>query len=207
MATSEPWKPSSYTKSQTALLLLDYEKAHIDMIEDSKKREAVINATKTLLTTARENGVAIVHSLMDTAVDPPATNKGTEKWKSIVKPLLAANPDIAAEYSEFAMTGSGNDRESTFHRNPGYTSALGTEGVLPLLRDRLGIKHLIISGITTSGPVLGTAMHATNLDFVVTIVEEACYDPNEQVHRALIDSVPQTFNWVSTVEEAARYMV
>ncbi|KAI4591692.1 hypothetical protein KJ359_012667 [Pestalotiopsis sp. 9143b] len=206
MATSEPWKPSSYTKSQTALLLLDYETAHIDMIEDPKKKEAVINATKTLLTTARENGVAIVHSLMDTTVDPPATNKGTEKWLSIVKPLLAANPEIAAEYSEFAMTGASHDRESTFHRNPGHTSALGTDGVLPLLRDGLGIKDLIISGITTSGPVLGTATHATNLDFVVTVVEEACYDPNEQIHRALIDSVLQTFNWVATVEEATRYM-
>ncbi|KAK6219324.1 hypothetical protein LQW54_002312 [Pestalotiopsis sp. IQ-011] len=195
-----------FKEVEDALLHLDYETAHIDMIEDPEKREAVVDATKTLLTTARENDVAIVHSLMDTATDPPAINKGTEKWQSIVKPLLAANPDMAAEYSDFAMTDPGNDRESTFYRNPGHTSALGTEGVLPLLRDRLDIKHLVISGITTSGPVLGTTMHATNLDFVVTIVEDACYDPHEQVYRALIDSVLQTFNWVATVEEATRYV-
>ena len=82
-----------------------------------------------------------------------------------------------------------------------------TEGVLPLLREKLGVGHLIISGITTSGPVLGSAMHATDLDFVVTVVEEASWDPNEQVHRALIDSVLQTFTWVATVEEAVGYMI
>ena len=104
MAAQDPWKPSSYGPSKTALLLLDYEKAHIDMIEDPKRREAVIIATKKLLTTARENNVAIVHCLMDTTSDPPRTNKGTEKWHSTIKPMLAANPDIAVEYSDFVMT-------------------------------------------------------------------------------------------------------
>jgi len=209
MAAQDPWKPSSYGPSKTALLLLDYEKAHIDMIEDLKRREEVVSSTKKILMAARENNVAIVHCLMDTTSDPPATNKGSEKWHSTIKPLLAANPDIAVEYNEFAMTdaqANGEGRESTFHRNPGYTSALVTEGILPLLREKLGVGHLIISGITTSGPVLGTAMHATNLDFVVTIVEEASWDTNEQVHRALLDSVLQTFTWVATVEEAVGYM-
>jgi nicotinamidase-related amidase len=209
MATKEPCKPSSYGPSQTALLLLDYEKAHIDMIQDAKKREQVINATKKLLKTARENNITIVHCLMDTATDPPATNKGSEKWQSLVKPMLVANPEIAAEYSEFVLPASNstnNDRECTFHRNPGYTSALVAEGVLPLLRETLDIKHLIISGITTSGPVLGTAIHAANLDFVVTVVEEACYDPDEKAHRVVIDSVLQTFHWISSVEEAADHM-
>lgn len=209
MAARDPWKPSSYGPSKTALLLLDYEKAHIDMIEDPKAKETVIMSTKKLLATARENNVAILHCLMDTTSDPPITNKGTEKWHSMIKPLLAANPDIAVEYSDFIMTAAsahGEGCETTFHRNPGYTSALATEGVLSLLREKLDVSHLIISGITTSGPVLGTAMHATNLDFVVTVVEEASWDPNDQVHRALIDSVLQTFTWVATVEEAVGYM-
>ncbi|KAK6189668.1 hypothetical protein LQW54_013031 [Pestalotiopsis sp. IQ-011] len=54
----------------------------------------------------------------------------------------------------------------------------------------------------TSGAVLGTATHATDLDFVVTVVENACWDPNEQVHRTLIDTVIPTLAWVSSVDEA-----
>lgn len=49
-------------------------------------------------------------------------------------------------------------------------SALTVDGVLQFLREKLGVAHLIMSGITTSGPVLGTAMNATGLEFVVTVV-------------------------------------
>ncbi|KAK7750528.1 hypothetical protein SLS62_007504 [Diatrype stigma] len=210
MATTEPWKPSSYSPSKTALLLLDYENAHVDMIQDPSRKDAVVNSTKRLLTTARKNNVAIVHCLMDTKMDPPATSKGTEKWLSMIKPALSAMPEMAVEYGGFAMTAAadsvGNGHESTSYRNPGYLSAFAAEGFLPLLRDKLGVGHLIMAGITTSGPVLGTALHATDLDFVVTVVEDASWDPSEHVHRALIDTVIPTLAWVSSTEEAVGYM-
>ncbi|RYO77624.1 hypothetical protein DL764_010200 [Monosporascus ibericus] len=142
-------------------------------------------------------------------MDPPATSKGTEEWLSAIKPALSAMPEMAAEYSDFAITaadGPSGGRESTSFRNPGYLSAVVAEGILPLLREKLGVGHLIMCGITTSGPVLGTALHATDLDFVVTVVEGASWDPNEQVHRALIDTVIPTLAWVSTVEDAVGYM-
>ncbi|RYP56100.1 hypothetical protein DL771_012163 [Monosporascus sp. 5C6A] len=209
MATKDPWKPSSYSPSKTALLLLDYENAHIDMIQDPKRKETLIDSAKKLLFTARKNNVAVVHCLMDTATDPPTTSKGTEKWFSMIKPALSAMPEMAAEYSDFAITAAdlpSGGRESTSFRTPGYLSALVAEGILPLLREKLGVGHLIMGGITTSGPVLGTAMHATDLDFVVTVVEDASWDPDEQVHRALIDTVIPTLAWVSSVEEAVGYM-
>jgi nicotinamidase-related amidase len=63
--------------------------------------------------------------------------------------------------------GVGSGRESTFYQNSGYSPALVTEGILPLLREKLGVGHLIISGITTSGPMLATAVNATDLNFVL----------------------------------------
>ncbi|KAI0537896.1 hypothetical protein GGR58DRAFT_469866 [Xylaria digitata] len=127
----------------------------------------------------------------------------------MIKPMLAADPEMVAEYSEFAINTtdpSSDGRESTFHRNPGYLSALAAEGMLPLLRERLGVAHLVMSDITTSGPVLGTATHATDLGFAVTVVEDACWDPSEQVHRALLDTVLPVLSWVSPSEEAGSYM-
>ncbi|KAI0402784.1 putative hydrolase protein [Xylaria palmicola] len=208
-ASNNPWSPSSYSPSKTALLLLDYENAHVSMIQNPEEREKVVQSTKRLLTAARENNVAIVHCIMDTTLNPPPTSKGTEKWQSVIKPMLAGHPELVAEYSEFAVAGGAPDgdiRESTSHRNPAYLSALVAEGLLPLLREKLGVVHLIMSGITTSGPVLGTATHATDLDFVVTVVGEACWDPDEKVHRALLDTVLPVLAWVSTVEEVVGYM-
>lgn len=63
-----------------------------------------------------------------------------------------------------------------------------------------------MTGIKTSGSVLGTAMHATDLDFIVTMVEDACWDLDEQVHRALLSQVLPVLAWVSTVKEAVAYM-
>ncbi|KAI0379268.1 putative hydrolase protein [Hypomontagnella monticulosa] len=206
--TNDPCRPSSYGSPETALLLLDYENAHVNMIQGPERRGNVVSSTKKLLTAARENKVAIVHCLMDTDQDPPTTSKGTKKWQSMIKPMLAANPEMVAEYSEFIINGgtSAGGHESTSHRNPGHLSALVGEGLLPLLREKLAVQHLIMCGITTSGPVLGTATHATDLDFVVTVVEDAYWDPDEQVHRALLDKVLPVLAWVSTAEEAVGYM-
>jgi hypothetical protein len=65
------------------------------MIEDEERKVKVTGSTKRLFTTARENNVAVVHCLMDTASDPPTTSKGVEKWHSMIKPLLSANPEMA----------------------------------------------------------------------------------------------------------------
>lgn len=84
------------------------------MIWDLERREKVINSAKRLLMAARENNVAIVHCLMDTTIDPPTTSKGTEKWQSIIKPMLAAQPELVPEYSDFAIPiidTSSDDRE------------------------------------------------------------------------------------------------
>ncbi|KAI0112212.1 putative hydrolase protein [Nemania sp. FL0031] len=226
MATSgEAWKPGSYGPSKTALLLLDYENAHVNMIDKPEEREKVIQSTKQLLTAARENNVAIVHCLMDASLDPPPTGKGNENWYSVLKPMVAKHPEMLTEYSEFTApsdaTDGGNIRESTSYRNPAYGSALVNEELLLLLRDKLEVKHLIMSGITTSNSVLGTARHATDLGFVVTVVREACWD-KKRVHSAVhsnahidvhidvssvvLDKVLQPLAWVSTVDEAVGYM-
>jgi hypothetical protein len=123
--------------------------------------------------------------------------------------LTVSQPRNGDRISEFAITTTRaplGGHKSTSYRNPAYLSALVADGMLPLLSQKLGIVHLIISGITTSGPVLGTTMHATDLDSVVTVVEDASWDTSAQVHQILIDSVIPTLAWVSTVEEAVGSM-
>ncbi|OTA93473.1 hypothetical protein M434DRAFT_30978 [Hypoxylon sp. CO27-5] len=40
-----------------------------------------------------------------------------------------------------------------------------------------------------SGPVLGTTMHAINLTFFVTVAKDAGWEPDEQVHRDVLDKM------------------
>ncbi|KAK8080186.1 hypothetical protein PG997_008004 [Apiospora hydei] len=207
MSAASAYKPSSYPLSETALLLLDYQNVLVNMIQDQDQKNKLINSAKTLLDTARQSNVTIVHCLIDTAQDPPLTNKATELWATVHRPLLASTPDSGAEYRDLAPPANADTsgKESVSVRPPGYRFVLVADGIVPLLRDGK-IKHLVLGGIATSGAVLGTATHGTDLDFVVTVVGDACWDPNQGVHRALVDAVLPTQAWVASVEEAVRYL-
>jgi nicotinamidase-related amidase len=60
-----------------------------------------------------------------------------------------------------------------FKRPLGIRSAPADEKVVTYLRDELGVRHLILGGIATSGAVMGTMSHAIDIGFVVTVVEDA----------------------------------
>lgn len=53
----------------------------------------------------------------------------------------------------------------------------------------LGVDHLVLTGIATSGVVLSTTRQAADLDFRLTIVADACADADPEVHRVLTQKV------------------
>ncbi|RYP77554.1 hypothetical protein DL770_007055 [Monosporascus sp. CRB-9-2] len=128
-----------------------------------ERKQKLVESAKALLATVRKASVAIVHCLMDTNRNLPATKKVTEYWASMHKPAPLAILELAAEFSGLAGAGAAADggHESTFLRAPGCRLALVTEGIVPLLRVDLGVNHLILGGIATSGALLGTGTHAT----------------------------------------------
>ncbi|RYP68061.1 hypothetical protein DL771_006902 [Monosporascus sp. 5C6A] len=202
-----PNQPEYYGPSQTALLFLDYQNVLINMITDQGERSNLINSAKQLLATARKNRVAIIHCLIDTDINPPRTSKIYEQWFTINKPALEAMPELAEEYSEFAPTCNSTSRYETISwRLPGPRSAFVNKDLLPLLRNELGVTSLILGGIATSGAVMGTALQGMDEDFVVTVVEDAVWDPNPQIHRDLLDVVFPVLGYVVSTAEAVGYM-
>ncbi|OTA97380.1 hypothetical protein M434DRAFT_391846 [Hypoxylon sp. CO27-5] len=205
MSSNDLYKPSAYPPSKTALLFLDYQNILVNMVP-SPAKEKLIHSAENLLAAARKNNVAILHCIIDTNLDPAATNKVNETWVTQYKPALSADPQQGAIFASFTPNHLSTDRETIFKRAPGIRSCLESEGIVPYLRDELGVTHLILGGIATSGAIMGTMSHGTDINFVVSVVEDACWDPNEQVHRGLIDTVIPSLAWVSSVEEAVGYM-
>lgn len=204
---ANPNQPEYYGPSQTALLFLDYQNVLVNMITDQEERTKLIESAKKLLATARKNKVAVIHCLIDTKIDPPPTSKIYDQWFTIHKPALEATPELAEEYSEFAPTGNSTDgHEIVSLRLPGPRSAFVNKDLLPLLRNKLGVTSLILGGIATSGAIIGTALQGIDEDFVVTVVEDAVWDPNQQVHRNLLDVVLPVSAYVVSTKEAVGYM-
>ena len=49
--------------------------------------------------------------------------------------------------------------------------------------------ELVLSGISTSGVVLSTLRQAADLDYGLTVLSDACGDPDPEVHDVLVDKV------------------
>lgn len=185
---------------------MDYLNILVDMMANPE-RQTLIDSVNLLLATARKNKVPIIHCLIDSNIDPPSTSKIYEQWFTTNKPAFEANPKLAQEYAEFAPPANITGRlESVSHRLPGPRSAFINKDLLPFLREDLGVKSLILGGIGTSGVVLGTALQGTDEDFIVTVVEDAVWDPNAQVNRDLLDVVFPVSAWVVSTKEAVGYM-
>ncbi len=73
----------------------------------------------------------------------------------------------------------------------------------------LGVDTLVVSGISTSGVVLSTVREASDKDYGLIVLKDACVDGDPEVHRVLTEKVFVRQAQVTTVEEWAtsvRYM-
>jgi nicotinamidase-related amidase len=60
---------------------------------------------------------------------------------------------------------------------------------------------LILAGIATSGVVLSTLRQASDLDYRLTVLADACADADPEVHRVLTEKVFPRQALVTTTEE------
>lgn len=60
---------------------------------------------------------------------------------------------------------------------------------LDVLLRAAGADALVLAGISTSGVVLSTVRQAADLDYRLTVLEDACADTDDEVHRVLMAKV------------------
>jgi nicotinamidase-related amidase len=63
------------------------------------------------------------------------------------------------------------------------------------------IRHLVLTGISTSGVVLSTTREAADKDYRITILSNGCADNDEEVHRVLMAKIFPRQAAVMSVEE------
>ena len=72
---------------------------------------------------------------------------------------------------------------------------------LDVLLRAAGADSLILAGISTSGVVLSTLRQAADLDYRLTVLSDACGDPDAEVHRVLVEKVFPRQAAVTTTNE------
>jgi nicotinamidase-related amidase len=71
---------------------------------------------------------------------------------------------------------------------------------LDVLLRAAGADALILAGISTSGVVLSTLRQAADLDYHLTVLADACADPDPESHRVLIERIFPKQATVTTVD-------
>ena len=72
---------------------------------------------------------------------------------------------------------------------------------LQVILSALGAKKLVLSGFATTGVVLSTQRAAADLDYRVSVLSDACADPEPEVHEFLVKKVFPFSGDVMTTEE------
>ncbi|KAI9698112.1 MAG: hypothetical protein M1820_007620 [Bogoriella megaspora] len=185
--------PGHYGSSQTALLLLDFHSAFIEKAGGRRAAMALQVAAKMRIW-AKSRGIHIIHCLIDFNATPHATCKDAQRLLSGAETMRLGG---AGEPSEL-LTGAEDD--ATFTRKLGYVSARKSPGLDDFLRKN-GIRSLILAGLSTSGCVMRTALAATDAEYVVTAISDACADRDEDLHDVVLGKILKNRGYVVTAVE------
>lgn len=187
--------PGHYGPGQTALLLLDYHTLFMQMLA-ADKGNTTVQVAADMRNWARSSGIQVIHCLIDTEAKPASTCKNADMLSHVVENLRSPEGAEPAQLTE-------GEGDIAFTRKAGHVSALKSPGLVEYLNNK-GIKSLLIMGWSTSACVLSTARAATDEDFVVTVIEDACADREDRVHEFVTQSVLSNRAYIAKSAEFQR---
>ncbi|MHA3791901.1 isochorismatase family protein [Sphingomonas sp. YL-JM2C] len=129
------------------------------------------------------------------------------QWRRTGRPLLFPNLSLGADHEHAPP--STNRQISPYLPAGRFRNGLPVEGLAMGPGDLLyacprasvfhgtavdvdlrarGVKTLVMAGISTTGVVLSSVAWACDADYDIRLVEDCCYDPDEDAHEALFRS-------------------
>jgi nicotinamidase-related amidase len=181
----------------TALLIMDVQSNIVSRLEDSKE---LISTLKGAIGTARAAGIPIIYvvvgfrkgfpeiSLVNKSFSPIRQNSAA--MSSMEEPI-AIYPAVAPQPGDIVVT---KRRISAF-----------TGSDLEVVLSGLGARHLVLTGIATSGVVLSTIREAADKDYRLTVLSDGCADMDNEVHTVLLTKVfPRQADVMTSEEWAVR---
>lgn len=167
-------------KQQKALLVMDMQISITGRYENSN---SVISNIKKSILYARQQEMVIIFVMVGFRQGMPevsANNKTFYASKQRIgnidtSELMKIHPELIP---------MPNDIVVTKHR---FSAFSGSD--LEMILRSLNINSLILSGIATSGVVLSTLREASDKDFVLTVLSDACTDTDVEIHNLLTTKI------------------
>lgn len=166
----------------TALLVMDMQSVITERLANS---DTLIKKVNDTIRIARNQHIPVLFIRVGFRAGAPEispNNKSFFKFKEstqwtekFAENWLALHADLDFQPQDILIT---KKRISAF-----------TGSDLEVILKGLEIKHLILTGISTSGVVLSTLREAADKDFEITVISDCCADINEEVHQVLLNKI------------------
>jgi nicotinamidase-related amidase len=167
---------------RTALLVMDFQLAVLGIIENPRN---LLERTSLAIKLFRQHGGAVVSvraAFLDEDFDAipersrmAAIMAGSGRAMHDESDLTVVHEMVAPQSGDVVV------RKTRF-------SAFSTTDLDDQLRE-LNIDTLVLAGISTSGSVLSTTLDALDRDYLVYVLEDACAEPDGDVHAFLVTRI------------------
>jgi nicotinamidase-related amidase len=179
-------------ENNTALLVMDMQVGILPMLPNNQT--IISNVTKAIAN-ARNKNIPVIYVVVgfrqgapEASMNNKSFGAGKERFaKMNMEEFMTVHPDLKPMDGELTVT---KRRVSSF-----------TGSDLEVVLRALGIQHIVLSGIATSGVVLSTTREASDKDYRITILSDGCADGDEEVHRVLMTKIFPRQADVLSIEE------
>jgi len=168
-------------KQNTALLVMDMQMGILPMLQNAQP--SFLGNVGKAIANARAKKIPVIYVVVGFRQGMPEVSPNNKSFtaskerfaKINMEEFKTVHPDLAPQAGDITIT---KRRVSSF-----------TGSDLEVVLRSLGIQHIVLSGIATSGVVLSTTREAADKDYRITILSDCCADGDEEVHRVLMTKI------------------
>lgn len=164
----------------TALLVMDMQMGILGSFPEAQKLVAPL---KQAIEYAREKHMPVIFVTVGFRQGAPEISDNNKSFGEAKQRFGASNMDDFARI--LPELGRKEDEPHVMKRR---ISAFAGSDLEVLLRAN-NIKHMVLTGIATSGVVLSTLREAADKDYALTVLADCCADRDEEVHNVLMNKI------------------
>lgn len=176
----------------SALLVMDVQQEVVDLVDDGS---GYLPRLRRAIDGARAADIPVIYVVIALRPGFPDVGPRNRALAAVARaglhvegaPGTEIHPEIAPRPGEVVVT---KKRASAFS---------GSD--LDLVLRARGVDSLVLTGIATSAVVLSTLCQANDLDLGLTVLSDACLDPDPELHRVLVGRLFPQWADVLTVDE------
>lgn len=164
----------------SALLIMDVQTRIVGIISDPTP---LIKNIKEAIDHAHKKSIPVIYIAVQFRPGFPEVSQNNKSFSAIKQNQSAfGNPEEMEIYPKV------KPREKDLVVIKKRVSAFTGSDLEVILRS-LGVEHIVLTGIATSGVVLSTVREAADKDYQITVLADCCADRDDDVHEILISKV------------------